>query len=216
MKDETAYYSPEEERMNYLTHGFSFLVSLAGLGILVTKGWSHTDPYVLPGVVIFGVGLAMCFLSSTVYHWVSEPRLKYKLRLVDHLCIYLLIASSYTPFALVNLRDSWGIPVFFTIWGLAIFGSIFKFMIRKQLQKYEFVDALFYVAMGCVALLFLKPIVENIPVNGILLLSLGGAAYIIGVFFYLSKTIPYNHAIWHLFVMAGGAFHFAAVWGYVG
>ncbi len=216
MENQTANYSPKEEKANYLTHGFSFVVSLIGLGILVAKGWSHKDPYVLPGVVIFGVGLTMCFLSSTVYHWVSTPQLKRRLRIIDHLCIYLLIAASYTPFALVNLRDSWGIPVFFVMWGLAIFGSIFKIMIRNQLQTYEYVDAGFYVLMGCVALLFIKPIVENIPSNGVWLLSLGGAAYLLGVFFYLNKKIPYNHAIWHLFVMAGGAFHFAAVWGYVG
>jgi len=216
MNKETARYSLKEERANYLTHGFSFLMSLAGLGILVGKGLSHEDPYVLPGVVIFGVGLAICFLSSTIYHWVSEPQLKHKLRIVDHLCIYLLIAASYTPFALVNLRDSWGIPVFFIIWGLAIFGSIFKIVIRNQLQKYELVDAFFYVAMGCVALLFITPIIAAIPPEGVWLLLFGGAAYIIGVFFYLNKKIPYNHAIWHLFVMAGGAFHFVAVWGYVG
>ncbi len=216
MSAQVARYSLKEERANYLTHGFSFLCSLVGLAILIGKGWSHQDPYVLPGVAIFGLGLTMCFLSSTVYHWVSTPQLKRRLRIIDHLCIYLLIAASYTPFALVNLRDSWGIPVFIAIWVLAILGSIFKILIRNQLQTYELVDAGFYVLMGCMALLFIKPIVANIPPDGVRLLSLGGAAYILGVFFYLNKKIPYNHAIWHLFVMAGGAFHFAAVWRYVG
>ncbi len=216
MSAQVATYSPKEERANYLTHGFSFLCSLVGLAILVGKGWSHKDPYVLPGVAIFGVGLAMCFLSSTVYHWVQQPDLKRRFRIIDHLCIYVLIGASYTPFALVNLRDNWGIPVFFAIWGLAIFGSIFKIAIRNQLQTYQYVDALIYVVMGCFALLFIEPIVTHIPPDGVWLLSLGGAAYIIGVFFYLNKKIPYNHAIWHLFVMAGGGLHFLAVWKYVG
>ena len=216
MSKQVARYSLKEERANYLTHGFSFLCSLVGLAILIGKGWSHKDAYVLPGVAIFGVGLAMCFLSSTVYHWVSEPQLKSKLRIVDHLCIYLLIAASYTPFALVNLRDGWGFPVFFTIWGLAIFGVIFKIVIRNQLQTYEFIDTLIYVVMGCFAVFFVKPIVTHIPSDGVWLLSLGGAAYLIGVFFYSNKKIPYNHAIWHLFVMAGGGLHFLAVWKYVG
>jgi len=216
MKNEAAIYTPEEERANYLTHGFGFLVSLVGLAMLVSKGWSHQDPYVLPGVAIFGVGLTVCFLSSTIYHWVREPQLKHKLRIVDHLCIYLLIGASYTPFALVNLRDDWGIPVFFTIWGIALAGSIFKILIRNKLETYVKIDATFYVLIGSFALLFIDPIVQHVDPSGVFLLSLGGAAYVVGVFFYLCKKIPYNHAIWHLFVMAGGALHFAAVWWYVG
>lgn len=212
MENETAYYSRKEERANYLTHGFGFVLSLLGLAMLVEKGWSHQDPYVLPGVMIFGVGLMCCFLSSTVYHWVQEPNLKRRLRLIDHLCIYLLIGASYTPFALVNLRGNWGIPVFFMIWGLAILGSVFKIAIRRRLQSYQKVDALIYVLMGCFALLFIEPVMTHIPSEGLYLLMFGGAAYIIGVLFYLSKTIPYNHAIWHLFVLTGGAAHFAAVW----
>lgn len=216
MNNETAIYTPEEERANYLTHGLGFLVSLVGLGMLITKGWTHKDPYVLPGVTIFGIGLMVCFLSSTVYHWVRKPDLKHKFRIIDHLCIYLLIGASYTPFAIVNLRGNWGIPVFFAIWGIALAGSIFKILIRNKLQTYAKIDALFYVLIGSFALLFIKPIVAGIHPEGVRLLTFGGAAYIVGVCFYLNNKIPYNHAIWHLFVMLGGGLHFAAVWWYVG
>ena len=212
---ERVRYSASEERANYLTHGFGFIVSLIGLGMLIQKGWAHEDAYVLPGVVVFGLGLAACFLSSTVYHWVKKPDLKHKLRIIDHLCIYLLIAASYTPFSLVNLRDHWGIPVLLAIWTLAISGSIFKFSIRNKLQSYEKVDAIIYVLIGTFALLFIKPIVTHVEPGGVLLLLLGGAAYLVGVLFYLNKKIPYNHAIWHLFVLAGAGFHFSAVWWYL-
>lgn len=213
---ESVRYTLTEERANYLTHGFGFIISLIGLYLLIQKGWTHQDAYFLPAVTVFGLGLAACFLSSTIYHWVSQPALKHKLRMVDHLCIYLLIGASYTPFALVNLREHWGLPVLFSVWTLAIAGSIFKLAIRNNLQRYQKVDAYIYVLMGCLGLLFIKPIVTYIPIGGVQLLALGGASYIIGVFFYLSKTIRYNHAIWHLFVLTGAALHFSAVWWYVG
>ncbi len=213
---EKARYTPEEERANYITHGLGFLASLAGLYLLIQKGYGHEDAFVLPGVIVFGLGLAACMLSSTIYHWVTQPELKHKLRILDHICIYLLIAASYTPFSLVNLREHWGIPILSGIWILAILGGIFKIAIRNKLQTYQKVDTYIYVILGMFALLFIQPIVTYIEPGGVQLLAFGGAAYIIGVFFYASKKIPFNHAIWHLFVLAGAGLHFAAVWLYVG
>ncbi|MEM7105934.1 MAG: hemolysin III family protein [Bacteroidota bacterium] len=208
-------FSRKEEMVHYITHGVSAVVSLVGMIWLVEKGIQSGSNTVLGSLIVFGTVLTFCFLASAVYHFVEKSRLKARLRLMDHLAIYLLIAGTYTPFTLVNLRESWGLFIFCLIWLLALTGIFFKISIRKQLQQYEKVDAFFYAAMGCLAIVFIQPILEHIHAQGIMLLAAGGAMYLSGIFFYLKKTIPYHHAIWHIFVMAGAAMHFSAVLYYV-
>ncbi len=211
---ETPFYTPAEERFNYITHGIGVVLSIIGLVILVVYNL-QSEWYVIASVVVFGLSMLSVYTSSTLYHWVVTPRLKKKMRLIDHLAIYLLIAGSYTPFALVNLRDHWGIWVFFIVWTLAILGMLMKFSFRNKMDKLGNLDAYIYVGIGCIAFFFMKPMVTYLPANCIWLLLLGGAMYLIGVVFYLQKNMSYNHGIWHLFVMAGSAFHYLSILLYV-
>lgn len=210
----TPFYTPTEERVNYLTHGLGAILSFIGLIILIVSNL-QSNWWELASVTIFGISMLSVYLSSTLYHWALKPRYKKPLRLLDHLAIYFLIAGSYTPFALVNLRDNWGITVFFLVWGLAIFGMIMKVVLRKNMDKLGRLDAYFYVGIGCIAVLFAKPMMQSLTAPCIALLLAGGAMYLTGVVFYLKKNIPYNHGIWHLFVMAGSAFHYTSILMYV-
>lgn len=207
-------YTQSEERAHTLTHLFGFIISIMAVGLLVQSAFVYNDQVIVFAFVLYGLSLICCFLSSTLYHYVEKPALKFKLRVIDHLAIYFLIGGSYTPFALINLRDNGGMRIFFIIWALALGGMLFKILIRNQLQKYEKADAFFYLALGLVAFLFLDKIQTSIAPEALRLLSIGGAFYIVGVLFYLWKAIPYNHAIWHLFVIAGAGFHFMAIWYY--
>lgn len=208
-------FSEKEEFVHYLTHGLAAVASFVGLIWLTIVALGTENQWVIGSFFVFGLVLTICFASSTVYHFVKKSKLKARLRLMDHLAIYLLIAGTYTPFTLVNLRENWGVFIFFLVWILALAGMVFKIMIRKELQKYEKVDAFFYAVLGSIAVLFIQPILNHIHLSGVLLLCGGGIMYLTGIYFYLKKTIPFHHAIWHLFVMAGAAMHYSAVLFYV-
>ncbi|MCL4112010.1 UNVERIFIED_CONTAM: hypothetical protein GTU68_038826 [Idotea baltica] len=210
-----AAYSVLEERWNYGTHGIGAVLSAIGLCFLVQRGISLADNWVLIGMTVFGISMILMFTASTIYHWVSRVELKKQLRLLDHTAIYLLIAGSYTPFALGNLRNGYGIGIFILMWSLVLLGIAFKFSLRKKINSFRKLDVLLYTSMGCVALLFIKPIINSMPINGFYWLLGGGLFYISGTFFYLKKSIPFNHAIWHGFVMGGTFCHFLAVLCYV-
>ena len=204
-------YHPKEERLNYLTHGFGAILSLIGFVFLVWKGILHNDGWILLGLIIFGLSLTSTYISSTLYHWVSRIQLKKRLRLLDHLSIYLLIAGTYTPFTLGNLRTNWGFVIVALIWGLAALGIIYKIAFRNYFDKLGVIDTLMYVAMGFLVVLFIKPALQCINFWGMCLLALGGLFYMAGIYFYESKTIRYNHAIWHLFVLGGSFCHYISV-----
>jgi hemolysin III len=207
-------YSDVEERMNYLTHGFAALVSIVGFFVLLYYSSFHNDNYFWFGTIVFGISLITAFTASTFYHGVKQAKWKGWFRLIDHLAIYFLIAGSYSPFTLGNLRNEWGWYVFILIWVLAIGGMVFKFIIRHKVDDYTHFDAYFYAGIGCVAIPFLGSIISNVETVGCMLLIAGGALYLTGVFFYLNEKIPYNHAIWHLFVMAAAGMHYFAVLWY--
>ncbi|HRI26744.1 MAG TPA: hemolysin III family protein [Chitinophagales bacterium] len=204
-------YHPTEERLNYLTHGVSAALSLIGIATLIQKGIVYSDSYLLIGMLIFGLCMFFTFLTSTLYHWVQRLQLKKRMRLLDHLAIYLLIAGTYTPFALNNLRSDWGILILVLIWVIAALGITYKIVFRHHFDKLGAIDTFMYVAMGFISLLFVKPMIRCIHAGGLALLVAGGAAYMVGVYFYESKTIKYNHAIWHLFVMTGAFLHYLSV-----
>lgn len=204
-------YHPTEERLNYITHGIGFVAAIIGLGFLVWGFWQQKDTLVLIGVTIFGITAAITLLTSTIYHWLEHIEAKKAFRLLDHASIYLLIAGSYTPFALGNLRNVCGQSMLITVWSLAVIGIIFKFAIRHHLDRLVLIDSSLYVVFGLVSMLFIKYIIGYLPTGALVLLSTGGALYLIGTLFYVSKSIKYNHAIWHLFVMAAVSCHYAAV-----
>jgi hemolysin III len=207
-----ARYSPAEEWANSLIHGFGIVLSIAGLAILVGFASSFGDAWVIVSCSIYAASQILLYTASTLYHGIPNPRAKRVLRLLDHSAIFLLIAGTYTPFLLVNLRGPLGWTLFGLVWGLAIFGiSMQGFMIKQK----RIVNVLPYVAMGWLIVIAIKPLIASVAPGGLALILAGGLAYMVGSVFYVWKRIPFNHAIWHVFVLLGGVFHFFAVLFYV-
>ena len=205
-------YSPREELANGLTHGAGLLLAIAGLGVLLAYAARHGDAWHIVGCAVFGAALIACYTTSTLYHSVRSERLRPLLRTLDHAAIFLLIAGTYTPFTLVNLRGPWGWSLFGVVWGLALLGIALRLLLNGRLHG--LVVAL-YLAMGWVVVVAVQPMLERVAPGGLALLAGGGLAYTGGVVFYKWKRLPYNHAIWHLFVLLGSALHFFAVLFYV-
>ena len=206
------HYSFREEVANAVTHGTGVLLSVAGLTAMVLLAAWTGDAWKVWSVVVFGVSMTLLYLCSTLYHAIPPGSVKKFFRKLDHSAIYLLIAGTYTPFLLVSLRGAWGWSLFGVIWGMAVVGCAFKAFF---VGKWDKVSTAMYLLMGWTALVAIKPVIEAVPTGGIILMALGGLAYTVGVFFYIYDRIPYNHAIWHGFVMAGTAFHFFGVLFYV-
>ena len=201
-----------EEWANGVTHLTAALLSIAALVLLVIEAARFGSVRSVIGCAVFGTCLIILYSASAAYHFARDLNLKHNLKRVDHMSIYLLIAGSYTPFTLVSLYGPWGWSLFGTIWGLAVVGFGFK---MYSPDKFEWISTLTYVLMGWVALVAIVPILENVPLHGLLWLISGGILYTLGVFFFLLETVPFAHTIWHLFVMAGGICHFFAVLFYV-
>lgn len=209
----TSFYTPMEELANFVTHGIGTLLSIAALVSMVVYASFSDDPYRIVSVSIFGSTLILCYLASTLYHGIPHPKAKDVLRVLDHCAIYLLIAGTYTPFLLITMRESnlaWGLLIF--LWAFALAGCTFKLFFTG---KGEFLSTMMYILMGWSIVVAIKPTYEMVPGGALLLLALGGIAYTGGAVFYLWHKLPYNHAIWHLFVLAGSAFHYAAIFAYV-
>lgn len=202
-------YGPIEERINTVSHAIGVFLSIIGTLVLVAKASVLGDPWRIVSMAIYGASLVALFLSSTLYHAATDPAVKWRLKTWDHCAIFFLIAGTYTPFLLVNLRASVGWWLFAIIWGLAAFG------IGKQLifgQRFKPLEVGTYLLMGWLVVFASSSLNEHLNSIGLWLLVAGGVVYTIGVLFYLIKRIPYNHAIWHLFVMAGAGCHFFAVY----
>jgi len=206
------YYSDVEESVNRITHGFGALVSLIGVIALITMASGQGDGYRIVSACIYGGAMVTFYCLSTAYHSVRKPGVRYVFRILDHASIYLMIAGSYTPFALVTLRGAWGWSLFGTVWGLGTVGAILKIFTTHRLR---FVGPLLYIALGWIVVIALKPLSAALATNGMVLLFAGGMAYTVGVIFYLWDRLPFNHAIWHLFVLTGSACHFFAIFFYV-
>lgn len=211
-------YSPGEEIANSITHGVGALLSVAGLTVLLVYAAMAADPWVTAGVAVFGATLVLMYLASTLYHAFPQPGVKRVFRKLDHCAIYLLIAGTYTPFLLVHLRGPWGWSLFAFLWSAAVAGCCFKVLFIDKgahLHWWDKVSTALYIAMGWAIILALKPALEMIPHPALLLMALGGFAYTGGVAFYLWQRLPYNHAVWHLFVLAGSTLHFFAVFYFI-
>ncbi|HNZ47988.1 MAG TPA: hemolysin III family protein [Candidatus Hydrogenedentes bacterium] len=205
-------YTVLEEIMNSGTHAVGFGLSVAGLVWLILRAVSLKDSMSLVAVIVFGSSLIALYAASTLYHAVPCFNVKKVLRVFDHCAIYLLIAGTYTPFLLVSLRGTTGWALFGVVWGIACVGCAFKAFFTGRFNK---VSTAMYVAMGWIVLVAIKPAITHIPVGGLLMMLAGGLLYTFGVFFYANERVPYNHAIWHCFVMGGSAIHFFAVIIYV-
>lgn len=206
------HYTPHEEIANALIHGLGVGLSIAGLTVLVVLAALYGDVWRVVSFSIYGTTLVMMFTASTLYHSFHTPVVKQATRIIDHSMIYLLIAGTYTPFMLVTLRGPWGWSLFGIIWGLALFGIVMKIV---MIGKNRMLSTVTFVLMGWICIIVLKPMIENIPVHGMLWLVGGGLLYTFGVIFYVWRSLPYHHAVWHLFVLAGAMCHFFTILFYV-
>jgi len=205
-------YSPAEEIANAVSHGLGALLSVAGLTLLVSYAILQNDTLRITSFSIYGSSLVILFLASTLYHAFSEPKLKSIFKLCDHCAIYLLIAGTYTPLMLVAINGPLGYLMLTIIWLLAFAGIVFKLIYGN---KYPLLSVTTSVGMGGIALTCIKPLFTALSADGLVWLMVGGLFYGLGVIFYLGKRIPFNHAIWHLFVLAGAICHFFMMWFYV-
>ena len=204
-------YSPREEWANRLSHGLGLLLGGLGLVLLLHKGWDQ-GPRVLLSYGVYGASLVLLYLASTLYHSVSSVATRRWSKLFDHCAIYLLIAGTYTPFLLVVLDTPLAQGLMVVIWGLALAGVVFKLIFINRFKK---VSLFTYLMLGWLSLVVIYQLYLHLDGTGLLLLGLGGLIYSLGVIFYVAKRIPYNHAIWHLFVLGGSLCHFMAIYGYI-
>ena len=203
-----ASHPVREELANALTHGLGAAAALAGGAVLVTLAALKGDGWQLAGAIVFGVCLLLLYLASTLYHAVQHPVLKGRLKVFDHCAIYLLIAGTYTPFTLVGLRGPWGWGLFAAIWTLAVAGVMFKLFFTGRFRG---LSTAIYIAMGWLVLVAIKPLLAALDAWTFGWLLAGGVCYTLGTVFYHRPSLPYSHAIWHLFVVAGSVCHYVSV-----
>lgn len=208
MEDNNNFYSKGEEIANAITHGIGALLAIAALVLLIVFAAKYGDAWYVVSYTIYGVCLVLLYLFSTLYHSIYAKRAKKVFRIFDHASIYILIAGTYTPFALTVLRKHGGWIIFGVVWGATVIGIITKVFCCGKFEK---MSTLLYVIMGWMIVFYIKTLIAAIPLNGVILLVAGGIIYTLGALLFLFDKIPYNHAIWHLFVMGGSACHFFCI-----
>ena len=201
-----------EEISNSITHGLGLLLSIAGLVVLLVLSAKYADARKAVCFSIYGTSLVILYAASTLYHSFPMGRAKDVFKIIDHSAIYILIAGSYTPFALISLRGGWGWAIFGIIWALALAGIVFKVFFVERLV---ILSTLIYLAMGWLSVIAIRPILDNIPTGGILWLLAGGAFYTLGAVVHFFKEIPFSHAVWHVLALCGSICHYFAILFYV-
>jgi hemolysin III len=201
-----------EEFANTITHGFGLLLSVVGFIILVVLASIKGDFWYVLSSILYGLSLITLYAASTFYHSATSPKQKKILQIVDHCCIYVLIAGSYTPFTLVVLRDGIGQKLFIFVWAFALIGISLKLIFG---DRYPIISTLSYLLMGWIGIVAVQPLFAALGFAPIALIVAGGIAYSIGVIFFAWHSIKHHHAIWHIFVLAGSIFHFLAIAIYV-
>lgn len=201
-------HSLREEFFNALTHGLGATAALAGGAVLITLAALFGDGWQLAGAIVFGICLLLLYLASTLYHAIQHPVAKARLKVMDHCAIYLLIAGTYTPFTLIGLRGPWGWGLFAAIWTLALAGVVFKLFFTG---RFKLLSTGIYIAMGWLVVVAIKPLLGALDAWTIGWLFAGGLFYTLGTVFYHRPSLPYSHAIWHLFVIAGSVCHYVSV-----
>ena len=205
-------YSTLEESINIISHAIGLILSIVALVLLVRHANLHGNAWHVVSFAIFGLSLISLYAASTFYHSAKKPDLRCRLRIVDHATIYILIAGTYTPFALVTLNGPSGWTLFGVSWGMAITGIILKLF---HTGKYNLISTLMYVFMGWIIVFAIKPLINNLSSDGLFWLVAGGMAYTTGAILYSIKKIKLNHAIFHLFVLVGSFCHFVAIYFYI-
>lgn len=201
----------QEEFLNAVTHGLGAIFGIVAL-VLVLLKFNSAEVLQTFAVVTYALSIIILFTASTLYHSVSNEQKKHYFRIVDHISIYLLIAGTYTPVLLITLAESRGWPLFYTVWGIAAFGVVLKLFFTG---KFEVFSTLLYLIMGWLIVFDFSTLSNIIGSGGVLWLFAGGLFYTVGIVFYAIERIPYNHVIWHLFVLAGAISHFMMIYNYV-
>ena len=201
-----------EEFANTITHGFGLALSVAGFAALIILASLRGDPLLIAGCVVYGLSLIVLYAASTIYHGTTSPALKHKLQLVDHCCIYLLIAGSYTPFGIIILNGTRGQSLLAVIWTIAVVGIAAKLLMK---HRFPAVSVVSYVVMGWLGVFALQPMLETLGTAPVMLAVAGGLSYTLGVVFFAWPRIRHHHAIFHVFVLAGSILHYTAVILYV-
>jgi len=194
---------PKEEKYNVVSHALGALLAVLGLVVLLVEN-TYKTKFSVFGILIYGSAMIGLFMASAIYHSVHRSPLKEKLRILDHISIYFLIAGTYTPVTLILLNQSTGWVLFSIVWGIAAIGTILKLFFTG---KYEFVSSLLYALMGWLILFDIENLKAVTTEQGMQLLFLGGVFYTVGILFYAVRKIHFNHFIWHLFVLAGAFSH---------
>ncbi|MFM9277354.1 PAQR family membrane homeostasis protein TrhA [Paenibacillus jiagnxiensis] len=204
----TYTYSRREEVANAITHGIGVLLSIAALVLLIVVSATEGTAWHVVSFTVYGITMLLLYTNSTLLHILKEGKAKDLFEFLDHSCIYLFIAGTYTPFLLTAIRGTLGWTLFGVIWGIAVLGVVFKAFFTK---KFLFMSTIFYIAMGWLIVIAWNPLTAVLPDAGIVLLVAGGLLYTLGTVFYVWKAFPYHHAVWHVFVLGGSILHFFAV-----
>ncbi|MDY6787908.1 MAG: hemolysin III family protein [candidate division WOR-3 bacterium] len=205
-------YSVSEEVFHAVAHGIGLILAIAGLIALIILSAMRGNMWHVISTSIYGGTLVILYLNSTLYHALAKTRAEKVFRILDHSSIYLLIAGTYTPFALITIKGAWGWGVFGIVWGLAVLGIVFKAFTAGRFKTFS---TILYLIMGWLIVIVIGRIINNLERGGIILLFIGGAFYSLGTVFYMLKRVPYFHLIWHIFVLCASIAHFFAVLFYV-
>lgn len=205
-------YSVKEEIFSSITHGIGAVLSITALVVLAYFAGTKGDVWRVVSFSIYGFTLFFLYLSSTLYHSILIEKAKKVFRVFDHVSIYLLIAGSYTPITLVAMRGAWGWTIFGVIWGLALLGIVLNII---SIEKTKIVSTVLYVLMGWLIIIAVKPMLQMVPAGLFVWLLAGGILYTLGIIFYACRRIPFNHGIWHLFVLGGSIMHYLGLLFYL-
>lgn len=205
-------YEPLEEKLNVLSHGFGFVLSILGLVLLILRADELGETVHLVSFSIFGASMILLYAASTLYHSATTKNWRNRLNILDHASIYVLIAGTYTPFALVTLQGWVGWTIFGVVWGIALTGIILKLFYAG---RYQTISTIMYVVMGWIIVFAIKPLYQNLSTEGLWLLIGGGISYTIGAVLFSLDRIRFNHAIFHVFVLLGSFCHYLSIYFYV-
>lgn len=206
------FYPPGEEKLNIITHAVGLALSVVGLFLLILKALKFDSSKLLISYVIFGTSLILLYSASTLYHSTRDLRKRFIFKVFDHIAIFILIAGTYTPFALVTLRGQTGWIILAVVWGIALIGTVLKLFFTG---RFKVLSTLLYVGMGWVIVFAIKPLNENLSSEGLYWLMGGGLAYTIGAILYSISRIKFNHALFHFFVLLGSYCHYMAIYNHV-
>ena len=202
-------YSKKEERLNVLSHGLGLALSIVAFPFLILKSLDYAGFWEISSFIIYGLSMMILYAASTFYHAEKNPKRRRKLNIFDHAAIYLLIAGSYSPFCIVGLDSSLGWYMFLFVWLFALTGVILKLFFTGKFEK---ISTAMYLLMGWQVMFFIKPLMNSLSEEGFQMLVAGGVFYSVGAILYSIQKIPFNHAIFHVFVLLGSFCHFVSIY----